>query len=110
MTTQALQKVIILCKRRDGVSHEQLRRHQREHAVLLKRLSPIKRYQTNFPVPAADGADPVYDLIVELWVESVEQYQAALRTPEGAAAREHAAEYVRMDEVVVLVSEEVVGW
>ena len=110
MTMPTLQKVIILCKRRDGISREQLRQYQLDHAALLKRLSPIKRYRTNFPVPTADGADPAYDLVVELWVEGVEQYQAALQTPEGVAARAHAAKYVRMDEVVVLVSDEVAGW
>lgn len=85
-------KMIFCLRRRPEVTPEAFREHWRNvHAPLIAKHAAalgIKRYVQVYALdgPAAPGRPEPFDGIGEVWVESVEQYQAALATPEGVAA------------------------
>jgi uncharacterized protein (TIGR02118 family) len=102
-----LQKVIVLAQRKDGLSSSELRAHQSDHAKLVRKISAVQHYRMNFPQPI--GEEPVYDVMVELWVESVQAFQEALTTAVAQEALAHASTYLR-PEMVFLYVEELEGW
>jgi uncharacterized protein (TIGR02118 family) len=88
-------KMIICLRRRPDLSPEAFRQHWRDiHAPIVARHAAtlgIKRYVQVYALEAAPtgGRPEGFDGIGEVWIESVEAFQAALATPQGAvAARE----------------------
>jgi len=69
-------KMIITIKRREGMSHEEFVRYQREiHRPLLESIPEtrqyIRRFVVSFPIPAPDYSGPSYDSVVEAWFDSM---------------------------------------
>jgi uncharacterized protein (TIGR02118 family) len=71
-------KMIILAKRKKGMSLEAFREYyETRHAPLAMSLAPepVARYVRNYLTPVADGAEPPYDVVTETWFESEAQYR-----------------------------------
>ena len=74
-------KMIIALKRREGMSHEEFARYQREiHRPLLMAIPEAARYFRRFvvsyPIPAPDYSGPDHDSVVEAWFDSLEDMNA----------------------------------
>ena len=74
-------KMIITIKRRQGISHEEFVRYQREvHRPLLMAIPEagryIRRFVISFPIHAPDYSGPDYDSVVEAWFDSVADMNA----------------------------------
>ena len=74
-------KMIITLKRRDGMTHDQFVRYQREvHRPLLMSIPEarryIRRFVVSYPIPAPDYSEPSYDSVVEAWFDSMEDMRA----------------------------------
>ena len=79
--TTRMVKMIITIKRRQGMSHEEFVRYQREvHRPLLMAIPEaskyIRRFVISFPVHAPDYSGPDYDSVVEAWFDSVADMNA----------------------------------
>ena len=73
--------MIITIKRRDGMSHEEFVRYQREiHRPLLMSIPEaqryIRRFVVSYPIEAPDYSGPDYDSVVEGWFDSMEDMNA----------------------------------
>jgi uncharacterized protein (TIGR02118 family) len=102
-----LQKVIVLARRKEGLALSELRAHQCDHAKLVRKITAVQHYRMNFP--QSIGEEPAYDVMVELWVESVQAFQEALASAAAQEALEHSPTYLR-PEMVFLYVEELEGW
>ena len=74
-------KMIITLKRREGMSHEEFVRYQRNiHRPLLESIPEtrhyLRRFVVSYPVPATDYPNPSYDSVVEAWFDSREDMHA----------------------------------
>ena len=74
-------KMIITIKRREGMSHDEFVRYQREvHMPLLLSIAEtrlyMRRFVVSYPTPAPDYSGPDYDSVVEAWFESIEYMNA----------------------------------
>jgi len=73
--------MIIAIKRREGMSHEEFVRYQREvHRPLLMSIPEaaryIRRFVVSYPIVAPDYSGPDYDCVVEGWFDSMEDMNA----------------------------------
>ena len=74
-------KMIITIKRREGMTHEEFVRYQREiHMPLLMSIPEarqyIRRFVVSYPVSAPDYSGPDYDSVVEAWFDGMEDMNA----------------------------------
>ena len=74
-------KMIITIKRRDGMTHEEFVRYQREvHRPLLMAIPEarryIRRFVVSYPIAAPGYSGPDYDSVVEGWFDSMEDMDA----------------------------------
>ena len=74
-------KMIITIKRREGMSHEEFVRYQRDvHRPILMSIPEarryIRRFVVSFPIPAPGYSGPDYDSVVEAWFDSMEDMNA----------------------------------
>ena len=74
-------KMIITIKRRNGMSHEEFVRYQRDvHRPLLMAIPEARRYIRRFivsyPITAPDYSGPDYDSVVAAWFDSMEDMNA----------------------------------
>jgi len=102
----AMMKILVLCKRKFGVSDEDLRKMQAEHAEMVRSFTHgiVTAYAYSYPEAVMGDRLPSYDLIVEITATSLEDYLAALQTPGGKAAIEHAGTYLSEVESMLLHS------
>ena len=74
-------KMIITIERREGMSHEEFVRYQREvHRPLLMAIPEagryIRRFVVSFPIPAPQYSGRYYDAVIEAWFDSMEDMDA----------------------------------
>jgi uncharacterized protein (TIGR02118 family) len=74
-------KLILMLKRRRGMTHDEFTHYQRTvHRPLLLSIPETRRYMRRFvvsyPVPAPDGPEPEYDSMVEVWFDSTADLEA----------------------------------
>lgn len=74
-------KLVILLKRREGMTHQEFLNYRRDiHAPLLLSIPETKQYIRKFivsaPVSAPGYENPVYDAMVEAWFDSLEDMNA----------------------------------
>ena len=74
-------KMIITIKRREGMSHDEFVRYQRDiHRPLLISIPEarryIRRFVVSYPVPAPGYSGPDYDCVVEGWFDSMADMDA----------------------------------
>ena len=68
-------KMIVMLKRRDGMSHAVFVDHYKNtHRPLLESIPEtqrfVRRFVVSFPVPAPQYGEPSYDAVVEMWFDS----------------------------------------
>ena len=83
-------KMILLLKRRDGMSFEDfVAYYENHHSVLGKKILPTAiKYQRRFLKPIGDAMPDSYDCITEVWFADQAAMEAALAsaaTPTNAA-------------------------
>ena len=74
-------KMMITIKRREGMSHDQFVRYQRDiHLRLLMSIPEahryLRRFVVSYPIPAVNYSGPSYDSVVEAWFDSMEDMNA----------------------------------
>ena len=79
--TKPMIKMIITIKRREGMTHDEFVRYQRDvHRPLLMSIPEarryIRRFVVSYPVPAPDYSGPDYDSVVEGWFDSLADMNA----------------------------------
>jgi len=96
-------KLVYTIKKRDDISFEDFTRYWKtEHADLVAEVAEAinaKRYvqshvidtPLNDVLVASRGLHPIYDGLTEVWWDSIEDLQAGVGSPEGAAAMERLA-------------------
>jgi uncharacterized protein (TIGR02118 family) len=100
-------KVILLLRRREGMSVEDFRRHWREvHAPLLLQLPGLRRLVFNYGRSDEAGRPPAYDGISEDWFASAEAMELAFASPQGEAVAADAPNFVDVSRIQTLVVEE----
>lgn len=79
-------KVIILGKRREGMSRDEFRRYSRStHAPLVAAVPGVRRYYQSFTRDAWYGiSEPAFDVAYHVWFDSVDDLQAARRSAQQA--------------------------
>jgi uncharacterized protein (TIGR02118 family) len=94
-------KVIVLLRKKDGMSSDDFRRHWQEvHGPIALRMPGLKHYIQNH----AAGDQPPYDGIAELWFDSPADMQAAFTSEAAGDAARDASNFLA-DQQVVLVEE-----
>ncbi|MFE0105123.1 EthD family reductase [Streptomyces sp. NPDC059009] len=80
-------KLVILTKRKEGLSREEFRRHSREvHAPLVKAVPGVTRYYQSFTRDSWYGiSEPPFDAAYHIWFDSLAGLEAAQRGAEQAA-------------------------
>ena len=84
-------KLVVLLTKRAEMSREEFRRYWREvHGPLGAKMPGVRKYVQNHSV--ADGAP--FDGFAEMWFDDAASMQAALASPESAAAGADAPNFV----------------
>jgi uncharacterized protein (TIGR02118 family) len=92
-------KVIVLLRRKDGISRADFRRHWLEvHGPIALRLPGLKHYIQNHPA----GDDPPADGVAELWFDSPADMQAAFTSDVAAEAARDAPNFLSDQQVLVV--------
>jgi len=92
-------KLIVLAKRRPGMTREEFRDYyEKHHAVLVRNLTPLMRkYRRNYlapltgtgPLPGTEQ-EPPFDCVTEAWFDRAEDFQRTVAQlaaqPEKTAA------------------------
>ena len=100
-------KVIVLLRRRDGISREEFARYYREqHRPLVAKLPGLRRLVVNHVLPDPSGREPAYDAVAEDWFDDLQAMGAAFASPEGQAIIADAPNFLDMSRLQLLVVEE----
>lgn len=99
-------KVIFVVQRRADMTREQCLRAWagEQHTSIVEKLPGLRAWRQNH-VSSAPG-EPVCEGIGELWFESQEVMEAALESPEMAAAVEDATSFLDMERTGMVIVEE----
>ena len=99
-------KVIFVLQRRADLTREQslAQWSGEQHVAIVGKLPGLTKYVQNHVKSAP--AEPVCDGIGELWFASDEQMNAALDSPEMAAAVEDAKRFLDMERTGLILVEE----
>ena len=104
-------KLIILMKRREGLTHEEFIKYwKEEHGPLAMKTYPrIKKYVQNYGVKMNDK-EPPYDGVVELWYDSYEDWKKGAddynTTEAGKAFKEDEKKLLDRSKTVYIMVEE----
>jgi len=104
-------KVMVMIKRKPGISHEEFCKHYEEvHVPLaLKLLPTIKKYVRNYVVKLPGMEEPGFDCITEFWYDDMEGTQASIDTlnsDAGKVIQDDEATFMDKDKQVVLLVDE----
>jgi uncharacterized protein (TIGR02118 family) len=99
-------KLIFVVQRRADMTREQCQRAWagEQHTSIVEKLPGLRAWRQNH-VASAPG-EPICDGIGELWFESQEAMEAALQSPEMAAAAEDAKNFLDMERTGMVIVEE----
>ena len=101
MTTGA--KLVFILFRRTDLTHDQSMAEWSgsQHTSIVRKIPGLKRWIQNHPMGASDS-----DGIGELWFESAEAMDKAMKSPEMSAAAEDAKRFLDMTRTYAIVVEE----
>jgi uncharacterized protein (TIGR02118 family) len=101
-------KVIVLLRRREGMTREEFERHWRErHLPLVAKIPGLRRLVLNRVLPNADGSPPAFDAVVEDWFDDQQALSTASASPQWQAVVADAPNLLDMARFQILVVEEV---
>lgn len=69
------------------------RHYQQSHAPLARKIPRLKGYTISKPTSLDPQEQAPYYLVADLYFENMEEFQAALRSPEGRAAAEDVSNF-----------------
>jgi uncharacterized protein (TIGR02118 family) len=100
-------KVLFVVFGKPGLSHEQclVEWRSERHTAIVKRVPGLLKWVQNHAARVASASTP--DGVGELWFESAEAVDRAMRSSEMAAAVEDAKTFLDMEKTFALVAEEV---
>jgi uncharacterized protein (TIGR02118 family) len=102
MAKQILYKRVGLVQRKKSMTREQFLDHWlNTHAELCKKLPGMRRYSVNLLEPGRFPNFP-YDGFSELWFDSEEALNAALKSPEGVTLMADLPNFVEKIEGLVV--------
>ena len=104
-------KVIVLLKRKPGLSWEEFDRYWEErHGPLAAKLVPgTRRYVQNHIVRQPGDPEPLYDGIAELWLDDMEAWKRLLEWSAGEEGRpvgEDEAKFLDRSQFVIFLCDE----
>ncbi|NRN65130.1 Ethyl tert-butyl ether degradation protein EthD [Kibdelosporangium sp. 4NS15] len=105
-------KFAYLVNRREGMSFEQFVDYHRGHHAPLFTSIPeaqryVKKYTVSHPVPAGTYPKPAYDGLTEIWFENWEDHNAFFASQNyRQLVNPDEAEFIDMDSVAIMVTEE----
>jgi uncharacterized protein (TIGR02118 family) len=99
-------KLLFILFRRADLTHEQAVAEWSGpgHLSAVKALPGIRRWVLNWPITAPKGSQS--DGVAELWFDSAETLEHAMRSPEMAAAVEDGRRFLDMERTHSLIVEE----
>jgi steroid delta-isomerase-like uncharacterized protein/uncharacterized protein (TIGR02118 family) len=99
-------KMIFVLQRRAGTTREECLAYWsgQHHTALVGKVPGLRRWRQNHVVSAP--GTPVCDGVGELWFDSDEVLEAALASPEMAAAVEDARNFLDMDRTGLVIVDE----
>lgn len=86
-------KLIIVAKRKSGMSTDEFREYyEKRHAVLVRKITPMmRRYRRNYLTPLesalTSGEDAPFDCVTEAWFDSEADFQRSLQSLASDAER-----------------------
>lgn len=102
-------KIMFILQRRPDQTHDQCMQYwgSAGHVSIVSKISGLTRWVQNRVVgaPGAPGV-PACDGVGEIWFESEDALQRALKSPEMAAAVEDAKNFLDMDRTGMILVEE----
>lgn len=103
-------KICEIIWRRPGMNVADFQDHWlNRHGPIVARLPGLRRYVQSHPRPGGyRKGDLAFDGLAELWLDSKEALIAASRSPEFAAAKADEANFVDPDQLVELLTDEMV--
>ena len=104
-------KLIIMLKRKNGLTHEEFVEYwENKHGPLAaKMFTKAKRYVQNHPVMLPGGKEPPIDGIAEMWFDDVESQQASAtwyQTDDGKPIRDDEAKFMDRSKMAFFLAEE----
>ena len=100
-------KTMFFLYRRGDLTVEAFQEYsKRTHMPIVSRVPGLKRYVVNHTAMNPAGVTHACDAVAELWFDSADDFQAALGSPEGAAAIGDQPNYLDMARTHVLFVEE----
>lgn len=101
--------MVILAPRKPGLSHEECIEYmENEHVPLVEELPGLRKYTTSIPV---DPDEAGFDEMAQLWFDSPADMNAAFESDAGQAVREDAANFVDLEEALMIpVADETVRY
>jgi uncharacterized protein (TIGR02118 family) len=101
-------KVVVLLRRREGMSREEFERHWRErHLPLVAKIPGLRRLVLNRVLPGPDGSPPDFDAVVEDWFDDRQALSTASASSEWQTVVADAPNLLDMARFQILVVEEV---
>ncbi|MBV9531820.1 MAG: EthD family reductase [Bradyrhizobium sp.] len=99
-------KVVFVLFRRTDLTHDQSMAEWSgsQHTSIVRKIPGLKRWIQNHPMGARNEGSP--DGIGELWFESAEAMDKAMKSAEMSAAAEDAKRFLDMTRTYALVVEE----
>jgi uncharacterized protein (TIGR02118 family) len=109
----AVVKIIIMFKKRSGMSQEAFQAYRRDvHAPLLLAIPEaqlIRRFVVSYPVAVPGYPEPAYDAVVQAWFDSVEDLQGLFTSRNFLEKVDPDHDnFIDMESVVRIVTEEIV--
>lgn len=99
-------KLMFVSYRKAGLTHDECLAEGsgEQHVSTVSKIPGLLKWKENHvnPMPHDNSAD----IIAELWFESAETMQAAMTTPEWAAAIEDAQRFLDMEKTYAMTVEE----
>jgi uncharacterized protein (TIGR02118 family) len=103
-------KVMFFLYRRPDLDRDAFERYSREiHVPLVSRAPGLRRYVVSHALPGGvipSDARDACDAVAELWFDSVDAFQQAIASPEGAAALADQANYLDLTRTYALLGDE----
>lgn len=106
-------KIIIMFKKRSGMSQKAFQAYRRDvHAPLLLGIPEarlIRRFVVSYPVAAPGYPEPAFDAVVQAWFDSVDDMQGLFTSTNFIEKVDPDHDnFIDMTSVVRLVTEEIV--
>ena len=103
-------KLVVLVKKKEGMSSEEFHRYWKENhgPLALKTVPELKKYVQNHTVKMGKS-EPPYDGMAEIWFENMDAYRAYLSFymgDSGKVIRDDEDRFLDKNKMVVFTAEE----